>query len=277
VGGKGNMVAKILPFLPQTKIYVEPFGGGASILLARPPSKVEVYNDIDLRLYEFFTVLSVTVLFEEFHRRVALLPFSRKLYNDSKAKVKEDTEDDMVERAVNWFVATRQAFAGTLGKGWGYNINTNKSANAWLSIIEMLPEIHARLQRVQIECNDWRTVLQAYDTPETLFYLDPPYIMETRQGGRMYDYELTLEDHVDLVNTMLRLKGCSVLSGYAHETYIPLEEAGWLRRDFPVACSAAGRTKGTGLQGEGAATEKHPRVESLWVKISEPKQLDFWR
>jgi DNA adenine methylase len=81
-GGKGNMRGRILPTFPPHKRYVEPFGGGASLLLAKEPVELEVYNDLDHALYEFFTTLADPGEFERFYRRVALLPYSRELYNE---------------------------------------------------------------------------------------------------------------------------------------------------------------------------------------------------
>ena len=86
----------------------------------------------------------------------------------------------------------------------------------------------------------------------------------TRKGGG-YLHEMTESDHEELVQRLLRLKGMVVLSGYNHGTYAPLETAGWRRIDFETACSAAARTRGTGILGEGAARSKQPRVESVWL------------
>jgi DNA adenine methylase len=273
-GGKGRMVTKILPLIPEGKIYVEPFGGGASILLARAPSPVEVYNDIDGGLYDFFTVLADTNLFDKFYRRVALLPVSRQFFYDYNASWQDET--DLIERVAKWFLVARQSFSGCFGGSWGYAVTASRRGMAsetstWLSGVEMLPQIHARLQRVQIECKDFRDVLMTYDTPETVFYLDPPYIHDTRVSGR-YLYEMTDNDHKDLVQLMLGLKGASVLSGYAHEIYKPLS-AEWRRYDFQTVCHAAGRKRNSKLQGEGALLDNVPRTECVWVKLIDPPQM----
>jgi DNA adenine methylase len=120
--------------------------------------------------------------------------------------------------------------------------------------------------RVQIENRDFREILKLYDTPDTLFYLDPPYVLETRRDpDTKYTYEMTLDDHKDLVQLLLQIQGKAVLSGYQHEVYTPLEQSGWVRHDFLTGCHAAGRTRATGILGEGAALKKQPRVESVWV------------
>ncbi len=273
-GGKGNMVDKILPLLPPHKIYVEPFGGGASILLAKPPSEIEVYNDLNSDLVNFFRVLRDKDKFEQFYQKVCLTPYSREEYNYCKNTW--ENVDDEIERAYRWFVVARMSFSGNFGASWKYNVTSSskkmsKTVADWLSIIDMLPEICERLMQVQIENNDFRKILQTYDTPETLFYMDPPYVPETRKSGE-YKHEMTLEDHEELVNILLNLKGMVVLSGYNHECYKPLEDNGWIKHEYKTACSAAGRTRQTGILGKGAATKMQPRTEVIWRNPAAVKQ-----
>jgi len=268
-GGKGNMVGKILPVLTKYphKRYVEPFGGGASILIAKPPVEVEIYNDLDSGLVNFFKVLADEKQFQRFYRRVALLPYSRELHKEC-LNTWQDT-DDPVEKAARWFIIARQSFGGQWGGGWGSVVTSSRSRGmidtcaAWLSAIEHLPQVHARLQRVQIEHADFRDILRRYDTPETLFYCDPPYVEGTRKAGK-YSIEMTNDDHRDFVQLLLNLQGHAVVSGYAHEIYQPLEDAGWERIDFETACHAVGRTRATGILGKGVAKRMQPRVETLW-------------
>jgi len=265
-GGKGMMVAKIVPLLPPHHTYVEPFGGGASILFAKKPSPVEVYNDLDSGLVGFFRVLRNKSQFEEFHRLVTLTPYSREEYNVSR-EIWELCEEP-VQRAYHWYVVARQSFGGRFGASWGSAITTSSRGMAamtsqWLSAIDGLPEIAARLLRVQVEHQDWRVVLDRYDTKDTLFYLDPPYIMETRKFGG-YAHELSLDDHRDLVERLLHIEGMAVLSGYDHPIYEPL--ASWHRYDFETSCFAAGRTRATGILGERAAMRMQPRIETVWIK-----------
>ena len=260
------MTAKLLPLVTEHHTYVEPFGGGASLLLAKPPSLVEVYNDLDEGLYSFFRVLADPDLFPQLMRRVDILPYSRRLYGECCATWAG--QDDPVERAWRWFVVARQSFSGRLGEGWSFAVTASYrgmagSVSTWLSCLAMLPAIHERLSRVQVECHDWRQILETYDTPRTFFYLDPPYVAETRRGGG-YQHEMTTDDHRDLVERLLALQGKVLLSGYAHQVYAPLEKAGWERRSFRTACYAAGRTRGTGIQGDGAATRLQPRTETAW-------------
>lgn len=267
-GGKGMMAKKIIALFPPHRTYVEPFGGGASVLFAKKPSPVEVYNDIDSGLVNFFRVLRDPAKFERFHRLVVLTPYSREEYNLCR-KTWEDCEND-VNRAHLWYVVARQNFSGVFGGSWSSVITESsrrmaRSVSGYLSAIQQLPAIATRLQCVQIEHVDWRRILERYDTKDTLFYLDPPYVLETRQGTR-YAHELTTEDYHELIQQLLVLVGNVVLSGYQHLTYEPLEKAGWTRHDYPTVSHAAGHTRATGILGPGSGKCMQSRVESVWVK-----------
>lgn len=227
-GGKGNMVAKLLKFIPSHKIYVEVFGGGASLLFAKEPSPVEVYNDIDSGLVNFFRVLRDKDKFQEFYRKVCLTPYSREEYNYCRSTW-EDCDDE-VERAYRWFIVARMSFSGEFGHSWSFGVKFSRKGMAskcssWLSIIDKLPDIHERIMRVQIEHKDFRDLIKTYDTKDTFFYLDPPYVPETRRSGK-YKHEMTDKDHEDLVEILLTIKGKAMLSGYANIIYKRLEDAG---------------------------------------------------
>jgi DNA adenine methylase len=267
------MVAKLLKLIPPHKVYVEVFGGGASLLLTKEPSPVEVYNDIDGDLVNLFRVLRDEEKFQRFYRLVCLTPYSREEYNFCRQTL-EDCQDD-VERAYRFFVLARQSFGGRVFAGWGFSVTENArgmagACSSWLNAIEKLPEFHARIMRVQIEHNDFRKIIPAYDTPETFFYCDPPYVPDVRRLKQAYRYEMTLDDHKDLVDLLLRVRGKAMLSGYRHEVYEPLEKAGWKRIDFPTACHVVGRTRYTKILGEGSALRMQPRVESVWLNYEPP-------
>ncbi len=113
--------------------------------------------------------------------------------------------------------------------------------------------MHERFRRVQIECDDWRSVMVRYDTPETLCFLDPPYVPVTRVSGK-YRHELTQNDHRDIVARLLEFRGMAMLSCYDHQTYVPLEQAGWKRIDYKM------RTHASDFRAH--------RVESVWLSPS---------
>ena len=130
--------------------------------------------------------------------------------------------------------------------------------------------------RVQIDNKDFREIFKTYDTEDTLFYCDPPYIPETRRDKNSYNHEMTTEDHNDLVNILLNIKGKVLFSGYNHNTYKILEENGWKRKDFKTACHAAGKTRLTGIIGKGAALEKQPRIESVWISPNNIEKFNLF-
>ncbi len=273
-GGKGLLARKIVPLFPQHQCYVEPFSGGASCLFAKPPSPVEVINDIDSDIVNFFRVLRDPQKFEQFHRLASLTPYSREEFvhyrSDWRTKWQECVDD--VERAYRWYVIARMSFAGEVGRSWGRSVGTSRlgMANAvaqWLSIVDILPAIAERVRTVQIEHGDWLQILESYDAPNTLFYVDPPFVQSTRCGGK-YQYEMDNGEHRELVEVLLRIQGKVVLSGYINTIYLPLEEAGWERVDLSTMCYAVGRTRLTGLKGAGSLSKhgiQHMRTETLWI------------
>lgn len=264
-GGKGSMVAKLLPFIPKHKTYVEPFGGGASLLFAQTPSAVEVYNDLNSGLVNLFRVLRNPEQFEQFHKLVQLTPYAREEFFDCKRSW--SLAVDPVERAYRWFVVARMSFAGMFGAGWSFGRRSSRGmeshVSSWLGIVEMLPEISERLRRVLVEHKNAFDLIETYDSSETFFYLDPPYVLSTRKSGG-YEHELDDDAHKRLVETLLSIKGKALLSGYANSIYAELEREGWHRKDWETVCIAAGRTRATGILGNGAAKLKQRRVESIW-------------
>lgn len=269
-GGKQYMVKYILPLIPPHHTYCEVFGGSAAVLFAKPPSPVEVYNDIDSAIVDFYRVLRDPELFQQLHHKLRYTPYSRAWFYECRDTWRN--EPDLVERVYKWYVVAGQSFSAyvhTADAAWSYNVAHSARGMAsrvsdWLSRIDALPAFHQRLQRVQIEQDDFRKVIPRYDTPETCFYLDPPYVPDTRRHGR-YMHEMSLDDHVELVNLLLNLQGMAILSGYRHAVYEPLERAGWRRLEVERPCCAVARTRLTGLLGKGVIKARQMRVECVWI------------
>jgi DNA adenine methylase len=269
-GGKGSAKInnKIRSILPKHDYYVEPFGGGGSILLAKEPTKVEVYNDVNRGVVNFFRVIADPDLFGKFMARACLLPVSRELFEEYNRTW--PAIHDPVEQAVRWYVVARQSFGGMFGNSFGTTVNSStggmaQNTAAWKSSFEKLPQVHDRIQRVQIECSDWRDCLKRYSGTGWLAYCDPPYVTGARKAGG-YDHELKNDDHEELLETLINYDGHVVLSGYDHVLYKPLDKAGWKKTEVPVVCNAAGRTRASGLQGEGKVKERQQRIECIWIK-----------
>jgi len=274
-GGKGNMLAKLLPLIPEGGYpYCEPFCGSASLLFARAPAPVEVINDIDGDIVNVFRVLQCPESAEKFRYLVNVTPYARSEL-ERALEIWHTGTDDPVLRAWAFFVRCNMGFSGKPAKSagdWGRSfISTNgmsKKANEWLMRLTMIDAWRWRLMMVQIDNRNAIEVIRYWDNPKAVFYVDPPYIPETRKPGSrsVYKNELSREDHNALTDTLLKCEGAVVLSGYRdQEIHSPLEQSGWARVDFVTACHAAGRIRGSGLTGKGTVTKKQKRVESVWI------------
>lgn len=259
LGGKYVLAPWIIGHFPPHHTYVEPFGGAAHVLLAKPPSPVEVYADVDGRLVNFFRVLRDPEKAARLQELLRLTPYAREEFRECSAR---PDEGDEVERARRFFVSVRMSFAGIPGNSWGYARRTNQ-ARTTARVVDNLMKVAERFRHVQVDQGDFREVIPRWDSPETLFYCDPPYVPSTRRSGE-YAHEMSLEDHRALVELLLRVTGMVVLSGYPNELYLPLERAGWKRVERTVIASAVGRTRGSAYQGAGALAQQR-RVEALWL------------
>ena len=262
-GGKGVLASKLLQFIPDHQAYCEVFGGAGSLLFAKEPVGLEIYNDIDDRLYNFFSVLRDPGLFEEFARLVTLTPYHRKMFYRCR-ELAEEEDVDPVTAAWAFFCVSSQSFSGSLGSGWSYSLskisrNMSSCTSKWFSKITKLQQFHSRVMQLQVECDSFEKLLSRYDAPGTFFYLDPPYVLSTRSSGG-YRHELDDEDHKRLVSLCAQSQGKIMLSGYKNDIYLELEERGWERVDFDVAMTAANSKHPTGGVG------KRPRrTESIWI------------
>ena len=128
------------------------------------------------------------------------------------------------------------------------------------------------MQRVQIECCDWRDCLARFNGNGYLAYCDPPYVLGSRKAGG-YEHELKDSDHEELIRTLLKYDGAVVLSGYDSPLYAPLAAAGWDLMKIAVCCSVAGRTRHSGLQGTGSVKAKQMRTECIWRNPEAQKRI----
>ncbi len=218
-GGKYSHLDWLLPLLPQTTHYCEPFSGSAAVLLNRAPSPVETYNDIDGQVANFFRVLrdQKAALIEA----IGLTPFSKEEFRLAVQAQNGDLTD--LERARRFFVRARQVRTGlaqTASEGrWANCLLTSRAGMAgavsrWLGSVEGLSEIAQRLLRVQIDNDPAVEVIRRYDSPETLFYCDPPYVHESRSDTNAYAYEMTDDQHRQLAAVLRQVEGKVALSGY---------------------------------------------------------------
>jgi len=217
-GGKYSHLDWLMPFLPECNHYCEPFAGSGAVLLNRKPSPVETYNDLDGEVVNFFRVLREHK--ERLIEAIALTPFSREEFALA-CEINPNLTD--FERARLFFVRARQVRTGlaqtaTLGR-WANCKNTSRSGmsgvvSRWLGGIENLESIAERLLRVQIENRPALEIVQLYDSEETLFYCDPPYLHETRGDTNSYSFEMDNSHHEELAKKLNNLQGRVAVSNY---------------------------------------------------------------
>ena len=238
-GGKVYLAQRLVALAPLHDTYLEPYLGGASFLLNKPYEGInEIACDIDGNLMNFWDVLRHEDTFAEFQRMCHVTPFSEELWQDQDDE--QLSQGHAVERALAFFIRCRQSRSGGMTSFAPISKTRrrrgmNEQVAAWLSAIEGLPEIHARLRRVLLVCSDGVELLQKYDSPSMFAYLDPPYPHETRQSKKLYKHEMTEEKHEELLRVLGTLKGKFMLSSYPNEMYSEaMRKYGWDWLDFKI-------------------------------------------
>lgn len=265
-GGKFLMSRQILPHLPSHRLYTEAYGGGAGVLLHKPRSHAEVYNDLDGDIVNLFRVLQDDASAARLIELLRLTPFAR-----AEFELAYESTQDPVERARRLVIRSFMGFGSNAHsstqrghQSTGFRSNSNRSgttpAQDWANLPDAYPAIVDRFRGVVIEHRDAVEVLQRHDGEQSLHYLDPPYVHETRsmfKGGKSaYKHELSLADHNRLLGVVRALRGMVVLSGYAHGLYdAALED--WRRVEFKAYADGA-----------------RERVEVLWINPAAAAALD---
>lgn len=259
-GGKWMLAPWIISLLPPHEIYVEPFGGAASVLMRKPRAKVEVYNDLDGEIVNVFRVLRDKDDARRLERNLRFTPYARGEY----ALAFLEGGDD-IERARRTIV---RAFMGhgpdsvNPGHRSGFRaktLNSNRTAALdWVNYPPEVPRFCERLSGVTIEARDAFELIPDFDTEHTLFYVDPPYLHATRGDRHNYRHELSDDVHARLLNLLSGLRGMVVLSGYASPEY---ERLGWKR-----------------CETEAMADGARARVECAWLNPAaqaRQRQMEF--
>lgn len=250
-GAKGSLSEWIISYFPEHHTYVDVFGGSGIILLRKERSPIEIYNDIDRMLSDLFKMLRYKITTESLKKICDMTPYSRDEFNDSKY-----LSENTLENARRSMVRFNMSYAGN-GRYFSTTVNDTilgipSSVRRWNKRKEALMHAHERLQNIIVENEDFRKLIPRYDTPNTLFYLDPPYHMSKRDGKNRYIYEFKNKDHEDLIDILQKIKGTAVVSGYNCETYERLEDFGFIRYDKSVIIRAS--------------SVRTTRVESIYVK-----------
>jgi DNA adenine methylase len=267
-GGKYYLAQKIIDLMPRHVHYVEPFFGGGAVLLTRDPEDArlwlpphrgvsEVANDVNGKLINFWRVLRDPETFAKFHRAAEAIPVGRAEWETAHQHC---YGKDSVADAVAFFVDCRQSRSGLMTSFTPVTRNRtrrnrNGNVSEWLSAVDGLPAVHARLRRVLIENVPALDLIRREDAPGTLFYCDPPYLHATRTSPDAYaSFELNEKQHQELLTTLLACKGKVMLSGYPSDLYDATLK-GWARCTFDLPNNAAG----------GAA--KRRMTEVLWCNF----------
>ena len=253
-GGKWRLAPWVIGNLPSHRVYVEPFGGAASVLLRKPPSHIEVMNDRNSLVVTFFRV--VRERGDELMRALEYTPVAVDEYDACR-----EIAGDDVERARRFFVRSWGGFGGCSGHtydgrlratGWRRSSERNIAAH-FVRAVESLRCVRERLRNVVIENLDWRDIIDTYDGDDTCFYVDPPYVHESR--GRTApsdgygDLEMSDAEHRALCRRLSSVRGDVVLSGYPNAIYDSELTSPWER----VKVSAKGQAAGS-------------RTEVLWIR-----------
>ena len=203
IGGKNRLATRLISLFPEHTTYVEPFAGGAQVFFHKQPSAVEVLNDLDGEIVNFFRVCQWH--YEELIRYLKFCIVSRKLYEQLAATDVRSLTD--VQRAGRFFYLQKNCYGGLVLKQH-YHYGVTKRPNYTVDRIpQIIQSTHERLQAVQIECLPYEEILERYDRPTTLFYLDPPYF-----DRKLYRFNFTKEDFLTLSERLRKLKGRFILS-----------------------------------------------------------------
>jgi len=267
-GGKWAIAPWVLSHLPTHRIYVEPFGGAASVLLRKPRSRIEVYNDLDEEIVGIFQTVQDPQQCQALMRRLRRTPYSRRAF-----EMAFKASRDPVICAQRAIVRAYQSFHHESL----FNLRKNTFANAkhrsgssckareWATYPRSLIAISHRLQGVVIECQPAQDVIRVQDTPDTLFFVDPPYVPSARSKAG-YRFEMSQDEHVALLEQLRQVKGMVVLAGYPSILYDQtLHDWQRLERSHRAYGSARPRTEVLWLSPNAVATKKLAALDAKRV------------
>lgn len=259
MGGKFLLAPWIVSHFPVHRVYVEPFGGAASVLLHKPPSYAEVYNDLDGDVVNLFRVLRG----DDASRLIEIVrntPFARECFEEAYTYSLDPVEEArrLIVRSFMGFGSNATVRDERGHRVTGFRANSNRSGTTpamdWANYPDALPVMVKRLRGIVVESRPAVQVMAAHDSADTLHFVDPPYVHATRSPlmadgtpTHKYRHEMSDDEHVALLAFLRALKGAVVLSGYPHPLYddgLP----GWQR-----------------VEREALADGARPRVECLWI------------
>lgn len=248
-GGKSRILDFVLDNLPHRKAFVEVFGGTGIVMLNRLPSQNDVFNDINSGVVSVYRCLRDA---SKMQRLMDLIDCTIQSYEDwVTCKITwEDTSDD-VERALRWLYLVTYSFASQ-GRAYGYSKGTRGLAGKLHNKIECFGPIHARFKSVNVENLNWSSMLERYDSHETVFYLDPPY-PDSDMAACYGKHVMSWDEHRSMLAQIKNLKGFVALSGYANNLYDSQDF--WTKRLTTLSYASS-----------SASMDRSHAEEVLWIK-----------
>ena len=241
-GGKGDSkrLQNTMINIPYSDGYCEPFFGAGSVFWNRRRSPIEVINDLDGNIINLMRVLQDQKQAEELFRRLLFTMQSRQEFDDA-CKIMFDTKKSKpIDLAWGFYVKMNQGFSGIpKSKSWRFPKKRLGVELAWWNKLDKFWKWVGRIQKVWVEHQDAIQVMKRWDTENMVFYLDPPYVTNTRKSGCVYNQEQDDGYHKNLVKCILGLSGAVVLSGYNNEIYSQLTKGGWVVREYVVSLNCS--------------------------------------
>jgi DNA adenine methylase len=252
-GGKWKLAPWIISHFPAHRIYVEPYAGGVSVLMCKPRSYAEVYNDTWGIVVNVFRVLRDPEMSARLREQLILTPFARdEFLVCGDAEIVNITDPvEMARRTILRSFAGFGSAATNAHHSTGFRSNSNRSgttpAHDWANYPDNIAAFTERLRGVVIENKNAVEVILQHDTPKTLFYVDPPYPHSTRKmarGNAAYECEMTDEQHRELAGVLHSVSGMVIISGYPCELYDKELYSDWTRIECrALADGASERTE----------------------------------
>lgn len=254
-GNKLELMDWILDHLPQSKKFVDVFGGSAQVLISKSPSDLEVYNDLNNGLTTFFKVLQDQKKMKDLFDRAQILIHSKQMFEEFKDSWQ--TEQDDVTKALMFYYIIQ---ASHLSKGMSFGKVSKGKADIYRKLNRYLPlfgAIHNRIYKVQIENMDFRKLIPAYDDYDAVFYCDPPYYESNEYANKM-----SRVCHKDLLDLIFKSRGYFAVSGYKSDLY---GEYPWHRVEMTTLRTNAKAISGSG-DFKNIQSRTSERLEYLYIK-----------